>query len=78
MMNAISALRTTIESHLKNLEKDGRYKFFKEKDEVLLTAKVFLAENPIKKLSGLSNEHLQHTLATYTEVENTLQGLINA
>lgn len=78
MFNEISTLRTKIENHLKNLEYDQRYKFFKQRDEALLTARIFLAGNSAKKLSTLTNERLKQTHSVFIEIENTLKELIHA
>lgn len=77
MINEISILKIKIENHLKNLESDERYKFFKEKGETLLIARLFLMLNSIERISGLLNHHLKQVYTSYTEIEKILQELVN-
>jgi len=78
MLQKISELKTKIESHLNLLEKDEKYKFFKEKDEILLSTRLFLRDDLEKSLQSVGQDNLPQRYAAYIEIENNLQGLINA
>lgn len=78
MIKKIEALRAQIQSHLCALEKSGQFKFFKEKNEILLATELFLIDNPHEKLLMLSKESLKPLNSAFIEIENNLQGLVNA
>lgn len=77
MIEEIRNLTIKIQDHIKKLETSEEYKFYKQKDEIILSSNLFLMHNPLEKLKELPEDTIKSVHATFIEIEKNLQGLFN-